>query len=74
MLLCLYYIVNNHYCQQLFLVSVGGIEPPPHAPKARMIPFHHTEKKWQRRQESNLPLAGFGHCEISQSDAIVWQR
>jgi hypothetical protein len=26
------------------LVSVEGIEPPPHAPKARMIPFHYTEK------------------------------
>ena len=25
------------------LVSVGRIELPPHAPKARMIPFHHTE-------------------------------
>ena len=27
------------------LVSVEGIEPPPHGPKPRMIPFHHTEKK-----------------------------
>jgi hypothetical protein len=23
---------------------VEGIEPPPHGPKPRMIPFHHTEK------------------------------
>ena len=29
--------------QSRFLVSVGRIELPLHAPKARVIPFHYTE-------------------------------
>ena len=36
------------------LVSVGRIELPLHAPKARVIPFHYTELTWLRRQDSHL--------------------
>ncbi len=41
----------------LNLVSVEGIEPPPHGPKPRMIPFHHTElfgASWWFRTTDNL--------------------
>lgn len=40
--------------QSRCLVSVGRIELPLHAPKARVIPFHYTELTWLRRQDSNL--------------------
>ena len=40
------------------LVSVGRIELPPHAPKARMIPFHHTEKKLGAPRQNRTAITG----------------
>ena len=59
----------------LKLVSVGRIELPPHAPKARMIPFHHTElfgaSWWIRTTDNLLVRQGFYHW-TNDAWGVVW--
>ena len=45
---------STYFATVASLVSVGRIELPLHAPKARVIPFHYTEWTWLRRQDSHL--------------------
>lgn len=52
-------------CQRA-LVGKGGLEPPPHAPKARMLPIHHVPKNQKGRNLSTPAL------EKSHSHAGVY--
>ena len=47
---------QQHYLSTEILVSVARIELALHAPKARVIPFHYTEKNWLHLLGSNQPL------------------
>jgi len=47
---------QQHDLSTEILVSVARIELALHAPKARVIPFHYTEKNWLHLLGSNQPL------------------
>ena len=40
----------------LKLVSMARIELALHAPKARVMPFHYTEKNWSSRYDSHVDI------------------